>query len=64
MTDPDLLARHNYDRYVPENFEPWMKFEPWMNFAASPPVGQPAPDFPLWRCGDTWSTARISGSII
>jgi len=42
MADPDLLARYNYDAFVPE------KFEPWMNFDASPPLGQRAPDFPLW----------------
>ena len=42
MTDTNLLARYNYDAFVPE------KFEPWMNFDASPPLGQLAPDFPLW----------------
>jgi hypothetical protein len=42
MADPDPLARYNYDAFVPE------KFEPWMNFDASPPLGQRAPDFPLW----------------
>lgn len=43
MTEPDLIARYNYDEFIPA------KFEPWMNFAASPPLGQPAPDFPLWQ---------------
>ena len=42
MSDPDLLARYNYDEFVPE------KFQPWLNFEASPPLGEPAPDFPLW----------------
>jgi hypothetical protein len=42
VSDPDLLARYNYDEFVPE------KFRPWLNFGASPPLGQPAPDFPLW----------------
>jgi hypothetical protein len=42
MTDSDLVARYNYDAFVPKNFEPWL------NFAASPPLGQVAPDFPLW----------------
>ncbi len=42
MRDPDLLARYNYDEFVPE------KFEPWLNFEASPPLGEAAPDFPLW----------------
>jgi hypothetical protein len=42
MSDPELLARYNYDAFVPAKFEPWMRFE------ASPPLGQVAPDFPLW----------------
>lgn len=42
MADANLLARYNYDAFVPEKFGPWMRFE------ASPPLGQPAPDFPLW----------------
>ncbi len=41
MTDTDLLSRYNYDSFVPENFEPWMRFE------ESPPLGQVAPDFVL-----------------
>ncbi|HBY92374.1 MAG: hypothetical protein M5U01_17085 [Ardenticatenaceae bacterium] len=43
MNDPDLLSRYNYAEFVPE------KFEPWLNFEASPPLGRPAPDFPLWE---------------
>jgi hypothetical protein len=43
MDDRELVARYNYDAFVPE------QFEPWLNFAASPPLGQPAPDFPLWE---------------
>jgi len=43
MMDPELLARYNYDEFVT------VKFEPWLNFEASPPLGHPAPDFPLWR---------------
>ena len=42
MADSDLLERYNYDEFTPA------KFEPWMNFAASPPLGEPAPDCPLW----------------
>jgi hypothetical protein len=42
MEDQDLIARYNYDEFVPE------KFEPWMNFDHSPPLGVGAPDFPLW----------------
>ncbi len=40
--DTDLLSRYNYDAFVPE------KFGPWLNFENSPPLGKPAPDFPLW----------------
>ncbi|RME88564.1 MAG: hypothetical protein D6770_06710 [Anaerolineae bacterium] len=40
--DEDLLSRYNYDSFVPE------KFGPWLNFENSPPLGEPAPDFPLW----------------
>ncbi len=40
--DDTLLTQYNYDAFVPE------KFEPWLNFENSPPVGIPAPDFPLW----------------
>ncbi len=42
MSNHDLLARYNYDEFVPE------KFQPWLNFATGPPLGQSAPDFPLW----------------
>ncbi len=56
MTEHDLLAHYNYDVFVPAKFEPWMRFE------ASPPLGQPAPDFPLWhldgsetRLSEIWS---------
>ncbi len=42
MNDPDLLTRYNYDEFISE------KFQPWLNFEASPPLGEPAPDFPLW----------------
>ncbi len=43
MTDTDRVAQYNYDAFVPD------KFERWLNFDASPPLGQPAPDFPLWE---------------
>lgn len=43
MSDPELLARYNYDEFIPE------KFEPWLNFKSSPSLGEPAPDFPLWN---------------
>jgi hypothetical protein len=43
MADNDLLTRYNYDEFIPE------KFQPWMQFNESPPLGEPAPDFPLTR---------------
>ena len=56
MTDTDLPSRYNYDEFVPAKFEPWLRFD------SSPPLGQPAPDFPLWgldgietRLSEIWS---------
>ena len=57
MTDPDLVERYNYDEFTAQ------KVLPWLNFDASPALGQPAPDFPLWlledgretRLSDLWS---------
>ena len=43
MTNSDLLTRYNYDEFVPAKFEPWLRFD------HSPPLGGPAPDFPLWH---------------
>ena len=39
------LDAYNYDAFVPE------KFGPLNTFADSVPVGQVAPDFPLWPRG-------------
>ena len=50
-TDSDLLQRYNYDEFVHE------KIDPWMRFSASPPLGQPGPDFPLWRLEDRRQTS-------
>jgi hypothetical protein len=41
--DNDLIARYNYDSFVPEKFGPWMRFE------ESPVLGKCGPDFPLWQ---------------
>ena len=43
MTEADLITRYNYDEFVPA------KFRPWLNFDESPPLGEKAPDFPLWH---------------
>ena len=37
----DLLEAYNYDVFVDEKFERWMRFD------ESPPLGRPAPDLPL-----------------
>lgn len=42
---------YNYVEFVPE------KFTPWMNFDSSPPLGEPAPDFPLWKLADGTETS-------
>lgn len=39
----DFLKKYNYDKFIPENFEPLMRFD------HSPVLGTPAPDFPLWN---------------
>jgi hypothetical protein len=43
MTETEIIYQYNYDEFVPH------KFERWMNFDASPRLGAPAPDFPLWQ---------------
>jgi hypothetical protein len=47
MTESNLIDHYNYDEFIPE------KFERWMNFSSSPPLGQAAPDFPLWDLDGT-----------
>ncbi len=42
---------YNYPAFVPEYFEPMMRFD------ESPPLGEPAPDFPLWRLEDRGETS-------
>jgi hypothetical protein len=48
-----LTEQYNYDSFTRSNFEPWMRFD------SSPPIGQQAPDFPLWRLEDRGET-RLS----
>lgn len=43
MTIADVTERYNYDAFVPAKFEQWLRFD------ASPPLGEKAPDFPLWE---------------
>jgi hypothetical protein len=56
MANEDLISLYNYDEFIPAKFERWLKFK------ASPPVGEPAPDYPLWdldgnqtRLNEIWS---------
>jgi hypothetical protein len=43
MNNSELVTKYNYDAFVPEKFGPWLRFD------ASPPLGEVAPDFPLWE---------------
>ena len=43
MSTSDLIAAYNYDTFTAENTAPWTNFE------GSPPLGEVAPGFPLWR---------------
>lgn len=57
--DDDLIIRYNYDAFVADNFMPWMRFD------ASPPLGESAPDFPIWDLEDKkTSLAAIWGQQI
>ena len=47
----DIVTSYNYDAFVEENLEPLMTFD------VSPPLGEPAPDFPLWRLEDCAETS-------
>ena len=53
MSDQTLIEKYNYDEFVQE------KFMPWMQFHQSPPLGQKAPDFPLWDA-DTQEQTSLS----
>ena len=53
MSDQDLVERYNYDSFVHG------KFNQFMNFDASPKLGEPAPDAPLWHLDDRRET-RLS----
>jgi len=56
MDQENITVQYNYDAFITE------KFSQWMNFEASPVIGEPAPDFPLWyldesetRLSEIWS---------
>jgi hypothetical protein len=52
VADNSLIDRYNYDEFVPAKFGPWMRFDD------SPPLGQPAPGFPLWRLDETETSLK------
>ena len=56
MPDQALIARYNYDEFVPEKFGPWMRFDD------SPPLGEVAPDFPLWTI--TGEETSLSAGLV
>jgi hypothetical protein len=54
MNESSLVERYNYDKFIPD------KFEPWLNFKTSPPLGQAAPDYLLWNLdGEETSLSEI-----
>lgn len=61
MSELELTSRYNYDEFTQE------KVLPWSNFEISPPLGEPAPDFPLWdldggqtRLSEVWSSSTYT----
>lgn len=50
MSDMELVTAYNYDEFTRE------KVLPWLSFDNSPPLGQIAPDFPLWHMDGTATT--------
>ncbi|OGO69393.1 MAG: hypothetical protein A2Z49_04850 [Chloroflexi bacterium RBG_19FT_COMBO_56_12] len=56
MDAEDLVALYNYDEFIAT------KFERWLNSEASSPVGQLAPDHPLWMLdGRVTSLSQVWG---
>lgn len=54
MLSTDLTTAYNYDTFSEANVNPWLNFE------GSPPLGETAPDFPLWHLnGSETSLSQI-----
>lgn len=47
----ELISRYNYDAFTREKALPWLRFD------QSPPLGEKAPDFPLWLLEDGAETS-------
>ena len=57
MHDAQPPFKYNYDSFIHENFEPHMRFD------ESPPLGENAPDFPLWTLeGEETSLGAVCAS--
>lgn len=53
----ELIKAYNYDSFTAQNVERWV------NFKASPVLGQPAPDFPLWTLDGRETTLNTACSV-
>jgi len=52
MAVDSLIEQYNYDAFIPTKFEPWMRFD------QSPPLGEPAPNFALWRLEESETSLK------
>lgn len=43
MEKQEFINTYNYDAFTPAKVNRWMRFD------ESPPLGEKAPDFPLWN---------------
>jgi hypothetical protein len=53
MFTTDTIAAYNYGSFTEENVASLM------NFAGSPPLGEAAPDFPLWHLNGTETSLSL-----
>jgi hypothetical protein len=57
MPEATSSLKYNYDSFIHENFAPHMRFD------ESPPLGETAPDFPLWTLeGEETSLREVCAS--
>jgi hypothetical protein len=62
--DDQMISTYNYEEFTAK------KVTPWLNFGNSPPLGIPAPDFPLWYLDGSsttlssfWANFRLTASV-
>lgn len=53
MFTTNMTTAYNYASFTEENVLPWL------NFAGSPPLGETAPDFPLWHLDGTETSLSL-----